>query len=93
MSAINTLHPAVHAADAIVAAIGRHDAQLVLAAIRAGWLTPAEADALEPLAAGIGFLLGVDVPAHRERPATVAVVPTSDRELADAVARRIRAAD
>lgn len=57
--------PAVIAADYVVAALGRDGARLAVAALRAGWLTPEEAAVLEPLAAGIAFMLGEPLPKHR----------------------------
>ena len=60
------LHAVVTSADYLIAGLGPEPARLVLRALRAGWLTPEEAETLEPLAAAIAFLLGdVDVPQHR----------------------------
>lgn len=64
---LGPIHPAVIAADYVIAALGPIGAAKTMHALRAGWLTPAEADLLEPLARGIAKLLEVEVPEHRPR--------------------------
>lgn len=62
------LDSGVIAADYVTAALGRDGAQLALVALRAEWLTPAEAEQLEPLAVGLAHILGTALPAHRAAP-------------------------
>jgi hypothetical protein len=47
------------------AALGSQGAFLACMALCAGWLTPAEAATLRPLAAELGRQLGEDLPPHR----------------------------
>lgn len=55
----------VGAAESIDRGLGRDGALLAMRALRAGWLTPGEAERLEPLAAALAFVLDVELPAHR----------------------------
>lgn len=61
---INPFDRGVIAADYVIAALGRDGALVVLRALRAGWLTPAELEQVEPLARGIAHLLGEELPPH-----------------------------
>lgn len=62
---LDWLDPALIAADYAVSAVGHEHAETLLAALRAGWLTKAEAEALEPFAHGVAQILGVSLPVHR----------------------------
>lgn len=63
---------AMAAADAILVALKHRGARLAISAFRAGWLNEEEVKLLEPVAAGIAYLLGdgdattVPLPAHRK---------------------------
>lgn len=65
MSRLDAFDPGLIAADYVTAAIGVDGARVALVALRAGWLTPAEAERLEPLAAGLAQILDEPVPPHR----------------------------
>ncbi len=84
---LDTLHPAVAAADYLIAGLGREGALLALAALRAGWLAPDEAVRVEPLAVSIGYLLSVPVPKHRGVDATMTVANAS---VAAKIAEHVR---
>lgn len=58
------------AADYLVASLGARAAATVMLACRAGWLSPDEADMIEPFAVAIAHLLDSPVPPHRGRHAT-----------------------
>jgi len=73
MKEIDTMHPAVAAADYVVAALGRDGAHIALWALRADWLLAREAIAIEPLAAAIAYLIGEEVPKHRGKPCKTVV--------------------
>lgn len=62
------LNPCAIAADALVSALGRDAAMLLLVAMRAGWLTPAEAAKLEPQARELAIMLETELPPHRDAP-------------------------
>lgn len=55
----------VTTAERLIGALGREGGLLAMRAMRAGWLTPTEAERLEPLAAALAFVLDVDLPEHR----------------------------
>jgi hypothetical protein len=58
--------PRVVAADYVLAALrDPEDRRLLLLCLRAGWLTPAEAKRLEPLADAIAYMAGLPLPKHR----------------------------
>lgn len=75
---LHAYHAAVLAAKHILGALGPEGAELVLVAIRANWLTPAEVERMEPLAAGLAYLLEQDVPTHRGYPADTQVEGGAD---------------
>lgn len=88
---LSTLHNVVTAADYAIAGLGRDGARLAMRALRAGWLTEAEAETLEPLAAAIAYLLGDDLPPYRGRDVrTVEITPAGGRDLAAAITEHMR---
>ena len=68
VSRLDAFEPGLVAADYVTAALGPAGAHLALLALRAGWLTPAEAEQLEPLARGLAQILDEPVPTHRGKP-------------------------
>ncbi len=70
----SVLHSIVTSADCAIAGLGLENAMLLMRALRAGWLTPEEAERLEPLAVAIALLLDVDVPQHRGADARTEIV-------------------
>ena len=87
MTTIDTFHPAVSAADNIVAAVGEEGAAIVLWALRADWLLRREAERLEPIAAGIAYLLKKEVPRHRGQKCRTSVVRA---DVGEAISRILR---
>lgn len=59
------LDEAVTAADHALARIGSENAGLLVAALSAGWMTPAEYETLKPLAVAVAYIGGVAYPEHR----------------------------
>jgi len=59
------LDGAVAAADYALARIGTENAALLVGALSAGWLTPAEYEVLKPLAVAVAYIGGVAYPEHR----------------------------
>jgi len=53
------------AGDHVVTLVGKEAAWVAVMALRAGWLSPREAEKLVPLARGIALILGEDLPPHR----------------------------
>lgn len=63
----HSLHPAMTAADYLLAAIGVKNAPLAVSALSAGWLTYDEAETLRPVADCVSWLADIDPPIHRRR--------------------------
>lgn len=64
---VDPFDPAIIAADYVLAAIREPEARkLVVLALSAGWLTPAEFEQLKPLANAVAYLAGLPAPTHRE---------------------------
>lgn len=89
MREIDTLHPAVAAADYLISGLGKEGARIVMHALRAGWLTPSEAEQVEPLAVAIAYLLEESCPAHRDRPPSTTINTASTRAVANRIAEHL----
>ncbi len=93
MTEINSLNPAVTAADYLIAALGMDGAKLALWALRADWLLDREAKQLEPLAAALAYLLNEECPKHCGKKVTTRVVTATPTEIGAAVVAHVRKED